>query len=76
MTVLPEAVPPSPNTQADVVGLLVLVSVNVQVVDVVMPDDGDTVNAGTGFAADGFTDIVVVAVLVAPLLAVTVNVTV
>jgi hypothetical protein len=40
VTVLPVADPPSPNNQADVVGLLVLVSVNDTVVDVVIPDVG------------------------------------
>ena len=51
VTLLPEAVPPSPNFQVNVLGELVLVLVNVQVVDVDIPDVGDIVNKATGFAA-------------------------
>jgi hypothetical protein len=50
VTLLPEAVPPSPKLQVNVLGELVLVLLNVQVVDVDIPDVGDIVNEATGFA--------------------------
>jgi hypothetical protein len=49
VTLLPEAVTPSPKLQLNVLGELVLVLVNVQVVDVDIPDAGDIVNEATGF---------------------------
>jgi hypothetical protein len=76
VTFLAELVSPSPKFQLQLVGELVLVSLNVYVVAVVPPDAGDTVNEDVGFASTtGFTDILPVLLLV-PLVFVAVKVTV